>query len=107
MTQTPLHLLQRLFCTRQQTPSWVSPMVGSTCVTDNSPQHRVRPRLIVYAGGGPMELKSLVLGSLAGISMLVFSVATVLAQPPIVIKFSHVVSEDTPKGKGALKFKEL
>ena len=29
------------------------------------------------------------------------------AQQPIVIKFSHVVAEDTPKGKGALKFKEL
>jgi len=29
------------------------------------------------------------------------------AQEPIVIKFSHVVSADTPKGKGALKFKEL
>ncbi len=30
-----------------------------------------------------------------------------LAQQPIIIKFSHVVAEDTPKGKGALKFKEL
>ena len=30
-----------------------------------------------------------------------------MAQSPIVIKFSHVVAEDTPKGKGALKFKEL
>jgi C4-dicarboxylate-binding protein DctP len=29
------------------------------------------------------------------------------AQSPIVIKFSHVVAENTPKGKGALKFKEL
>jgi C4-dicarboxylate-binding protein DctP len=29
------------------------------------------------------------------------------AQQPIVIKFSHVVAEHTPKGKGALKFKEL
>lgn len=29
------------------------------------------------------------------------------AQAPIVIKFSHVVTNDTPKGKGALKFKEL
>jgi C4-dicarboxylate-binding protein DctP len=29
------------------------------------------------------------------------------AQTPIVIKFSHVVTNDTPKGKGALKFKEL
>jgi C4-dicarboxylate-binding protein DctP len=31
----------------------------------------------------------------------------VFAQAPIVIKFSHVVANDTPKGKGALKFKEL
>lgn len=30
-----------------------------------------------------------------------------LAQQPIVIKFSHVVANDTPKGKGAMKFKEL
>ncbi|MBI5911623.1 MAG: TRAP transporter substrate-binding protein [Betaproteobacteria bacterium] len=29
------------------------------------------------------------------------------AQQPIPIKFSHVVAENTPKGKGALKFKEL
>jgi C4-dicarboxylate-binding protein DctP len=29
------------------------------------------------------------------------------AQTPIVIKFSHVVAPDTPKGKGAQKFKEL
>jgi len=32
---------------------------------------------------------------------------TAFAQSPIVIKFSHVVAENTPKGKGALKFKEL
>ena len=30
-----------------------------------------------------------------------------LAQAPIVIKFSHVVAPDTPKGKAAEKFKEL
>ena len=29
------------------------------------------------------------------------------AQQPIVIKFSHVVANDTPKGNGSLKFKEL
>jgi C4-dicarboxylate-binding protein DctP len=29
------------------------------------------------------------------------------AQSPIVIKFSHVVANDTPKGKGSLKFKDL
>ncbi len=33
--------------------------------------------------------------------------ALVQAQSPIVIKFSHVVAEKTPKGQGALKFKEL
>jgi len=32
---------------------------------------------------------------------------TVQAQAPIVIKFSHVVANDTPKGKGAIRFKEL
>ncbi len=30
-----------------------------------------------------------------------------LAQQPIVIKFSHVVADATPKGQGAIKFKEL
>ncbi|MET4257593.1 C4-dicarboxylate-binding protein DctP [Bradyrhizobium sp. S3.12.5] len=33
--------------------------------------------------------------------------AVAQAQSPIIIKFSHVVANDTPKGKGALKFKEL
>ena len=33
--------------------------------------------------------------------------SAVMAQAPIIIKFSHVVASDTPKGKGADKFKEL
>ncbi|MGO4477692.1 TRAP transporter substrate-binding protein [Massilia sp. 2TAF26] len=36
-----------------------------------------------------------------------FGSAGAYAQAPIVIKFSHVVANDTPKGKGALRFKEL
>jgi C4-dicarboxylate-binding protein DctP len=32
---------------------------------------------------------------------------TALAQQPIVLKFSHVVAPDTPKGKAAEKFREL
>ena len=32
---------------------------------------------------------------------------TAFAQAPIVIKFSHVVAQETPKGKGAQRFKEL
>src|SRR5665647_366567 len=35
------------------------------------------------------------------------TVGAAYAQQPIVIKFSHVVAENTPKCKGALKFKEL
>ncbi|MBR0811178.1 DctP family TRAP transporter solute-binding subunit [Bradyrhizobium diazoefficiens] len=38
---------------------------------------------------------------------LVLAPVVAQAQAPIVIKFSHVVANDTPKGKGALKFKEL
>ena len=38
---------------------------------------------------------------------LVLAMGLAHAQEPIVIKFSHVVAADTPKGKGALKFKEL
>src|SRR5579859_3689749 len=34
-------------------------------------------------------------------------VAPATAQAPIIIKFSHVVASDTPKGKAAEKFKEL
>ena len=41
------------------------------------------------------------------IVFLALGAASVFAQQPVVIKFSHVVAENTPKGKGALKFKEL
>ena len=45
---------------------------------------------------------------LAGVAAVFMMVpAAALADDPIVIKFSHVVANDTPKGKGALKFKEL
>src|SRR6266705_2715349 len=45
-----------------------------------------------------------ILFAAAAAAALAFSA---LAQAPIVIKFSHVVAPDTPKGKGSLKFKEL
>jgi C4-dicarboxylate-binding protein DctP len=45
---------------------------------------------------------------LAAVAAAIFvAPSAVMAQAPIVIKFSHVVANDTPKGKGALKFKEL
>lgn len=43
----------------------------------------------------------------AAVAVLALSAVSASAQAPIVIKFSHVVANDTPKGKGALKFKEL
>src|ERR1700709_2913384 len=42
-----------------------------------------------------------------GVIAAVVFIAPAMAQSPIIIKFSHVVANDTPKGKGALKFKEL
>src|SRR6476469_6610613 len=43
----------------------------------------------------------------AAIAAAMAASGSAMAQAPIVIKFSHVVANDTPKGKGALKFKEL
>ena len=43
----------------------------------------------------------------AAVAVLALSAVSASAQSPIIIKFSHVVANDTPKGKGALKFKEL
>lgn len=49
-------------------------------------------------------MKRLIVPAIAAIA---FSFGFAQAQQPIVIKFSHVVAENTPKGHGALKFKEL
>jgi len=46
----------------------------------------------------------LAIAAALGTALLPMAVA---AQAPMVIKFSHVVAENTPKGQGALKFKEL
>ena len=43
---------------------------------------------------------------IAGVAMM-FIFGTAYAQQPIVIKFSHVVAVDTPKGKAANYFKQL
>ncbi|WP_456621372.1 MULTISPECIES: DctP family TRAP transporter solute-binding subunit [unclassified Bradyrhizobium] len=51
-------------------------------------------------------MRKLLLYAVAAAAILV-APAIAQAQNPIVIKFSHVVANDTPKGKGALKFKEL
>ncbi|MER2552511.1 MAG: TRAP transporter substrate-binding protein [Thauera sp.] len=49
-----------------------------------------------------MKIRALLVGLVAvGLS------AAAVAADPIVIKFSHVVAQDTPKGKAAEKFKQL
>ncbi|MDG0855273.1 TRAP transporter substrate-binding protein [Roseateles puraquae] len=48
-----------------------------------------------------MALRRLILATALALPLASF------AQAPIVIKFSHVVAPDTPKGKGAQRFKEL
>jgi C4-dicarboxylate-binding protein DctP len=50
-------------------------------------------------------MKSYLLAASAALSLALAGPA--MAQAPIVIKFSHVVAPDTPKGKGSEKFKEL
>src|SRR5689334_575892 len=46
--------------------------------------------------------------SIVGLSIAALAfIGPAAAQSPIIIKFSHVVANDTPKGKGAEKFKEL
>ena len=47
------------------------------------------------------------LAGLAGAAALALSTALPAMAEPIVLKFSHVVAPDTPKGKGAAKFEEL
>lgn len=52
-----------------------------------------------------MKRRSLIVGLVAAAFSL--TCPTAFAQQPIVIKFSHVVADNTPKGKGALEFKRL
>src|SRR6187401_785938 len=40
-------------------------------------------------------------------SLMLTLMPSAVAQQPIVVKFSHVVAVDTPKGKGAERFKQL
>src|SRR5437870_9066254 len=50
-----------------------------------------------------MRKTAMILGAAVSLALA----APALAQSPIVIKFSHEVAPNTPKGKGSLKFQEL
>ena len=53
----------------------------------------------------PLRKRSLLAAALMAAAMTLPGL--VQAQAPIVIKVAHVVAEKTPKGQGAMKFKEL
>jgi C4-dicarboxylate-binding protein DctP len=55
-----------------------------------------------HAGG---NMHKLILAAASVVALVAAGPAS--AQSPIIIKFSHVVASDTPKGKAADKFKEL
>ena len=54
-----------------------------------------------------MKRRTMHAALLAAALTTALTAASSFAQTPIVIKFSHVVATDTPKGKGAERFKEL
>ena len=69
-----------------------------------TPGRSARP--VRTSRGAIMKAMHHFLASLASVAVLGLGPVAAHAQP-IVIKFSHVVAENTPKGQGALKFKEL
>src|SRR5690242_3147503 len=48
-----------------------------------------------------------VLSALAALGLVMSAGSAQAQQQPIIVKFSHVVSPDAPKGKAAMKFKEF
>src|ERR1700719_3769934 len=57
---------------------------------------------VMHKNGGVMKFAKLI------VALFTLAIAFgALAQQPIVIKFSHVVALDTPKGKAAEQFKKL
>ena len=60
--------------------------------------NRITQALAVLAAG---------FGGLISVVGLITPAQAQAQEQPVVIKFSHVVAPDTPKGKGALRFKEL
>src|SRR5262249_56190989 len=61
----------------------------------------------VPRGGPAMNRRELLKGSTALAAVAGAGIRPASAQAPIVIKFSHVVTSDAPKGKATDRFKEL
>jgi C4-dicarboxylate-binding protein DctP len=54
-----------------------------------------------------MKFATTRIAAAVGLSLTLGLAAATAHAAPIIVKFSHVVAESTPKGQGALKFKEL
>src|SRR3984957_4972229 len=92
---------------------------SKACKTRLKAQWRFAPLLCIGAAGighrgrGSAPCKKNAGGNMRKLILAAASVAALAlvgpasAQSPIIIKFSHVVASDTPKGKAADKFKEL
>src|SRR6516225_470459 len=66
----------------------------------DSVEENMRNKLLAAVAAAALALAGLALGP-------AFAPGAAQAQQPIVIKFSHVVSPDAPKGKAAVVFKDL
>src|SRR3981189_2791262 len=75
----------------------------ASCIGAAGIQASERARFAKNHAGGNMRKLILAAASVAALALA----GPAAAQAPIVIKFSHVVASDTPKGKAADKFKEL
>jgi C4-dicarboxylate-binding protein DctP len=63
--------------------------------------------IVTREGDGKMNRREVLKGSSALVAAAATGIPAATAQAPIVIKFSHVVATDAPKGKASEKFKEL
>jgi C4-dicarboxylate-binding protein DctP len=90
---------------------WNSTITGRSRANQNPARKKDKIRFHSNDRRQAMSIALVRRAALAACALAVsapFASAGALAQtPPIVIKFSHVVSPDTPKGKAALKFKQL
>jgi C4-dicarboxylate-binding protein DctP len=80
---------------------WPVLCIGAVGIEVGSRAAGARSAMITQ--GGNMRKLTLAAASIAVLTLI----GPASAQSPIVIKFSHVVASDTPKGKAAEKFKEL
>src|SRR5260221_6063069 len=68
-------------------------------------RHRSRATCGLCKNSSGGHMRKLILAAASVAALAVAGPAS--AQAPIVLKFSHVVAPDTPKGKASEKFKEL